>query len=217
MQYIYCYICLCVSHDTQQTALHTVLHPESVQVICLLFHLQSEHFFLKLNIKYISIKRYLTSICWIILHIGCRHLKCGEHMKIAYFFFSFLSLFYQGHPHSIWRFPGRRVESELQLLAYATATATPDLSHIWDLHHSSGQCQILNPLSDARDQTCILMDTSWICFCSATMGIPFSLFFKIYWSMVVYNVLLASGVQQSESGIHINIPILFSIQVITDY
>ena len=32
------------------------------------------------------------------------------------------------------------------------------------LHHSSQQRQILNPLSEARDQICILMDTSWIHF-----------------------------------------------------
>ena len=30
-----------------------------------------------------------------------------------------------------------------------------------DLHHSSQQCRILNPLSEARDQIHILMDTSW--------------------------------------------------------
>ena len=30
--------------------------------------------------------------------------------------------------------PKLRVESELQLLAYTTATATPDLSHICNLH-----------------------------------------------------------------------------------
>ena len=30
-------------------------------------------------------------------------------------------------------------------------TATPDPSRVCDLHHSSGQCQILNPLSEARD------------------------------------------------------------------
>ena len=33
--------------------------------------------------------------------------------------------------------PKLRIESELQLLAYTTATATPDLSCVWDLHHSS--------------------------------------------------------------------------------
>ena len=57
------------------------------------------------------------------------------------------------------------VELELQMLAYTTATATQDLSHICNLHHSSQQCQILNPLSEARDQTRILMDPSQICVC----------------------------------------------------
>ena len=43
------------------------------------------------------------------------------------------------------------VELELQLPAYTTATAMPDLSHVFDLPHSSQHCQILNPLSEARD------------------------------------------------------------------
>ena len=58
-------------------------------------------------------------------------------------------------------------------LTYATAIATPDLSHVCDLHHSSWHHQILNPLSEARDQTCILMDTNQIHFHCATMGTPF--------------------------------------------
>ena len=58
--------------------------------------------------------------------------------------------------------PRLEVESELQLVAYATVTAMPDLSHVSDIHHSSGQCQILNPLSEARDQTQLLMDTSQV-------------------------------------------------------
>ena len=53
-------------------------------------------------------------------------------------------------------------ESELQLLAYITATAIPDLCCICDLHLKSQQRWILNPLSEARDQTCILMYTSQV-------------------------------------------------------
>ena len=51
------------------------------------------------------------------------------------------------------------VESELQLLAYATATATPDLSGICDLHPSLWQRWILNPLNEARDLNHILRET----------------------------------------------------------
>ena len=53
-------------------------------------------------------------------------------------------------------------------LACTTATATLDPSHMCNLHHSSRQYQILNPLSEARDWTCIFMDTSHIHFRGAT-------------------------------------------------
>ena len=58
-----------------------------------------------------------------------------------FFFFFFLG------PHP-WHMevPRLGVQSELQLPAYARATATRDLSRICDLHHSSRQCRILNPL-----------------------------------------------------------------------
>ena len=66
--------------------------------------------------------------------------------------------------------PRLGIESELQLRAYITAIATWDPSPICDLHRSSLQLQILNPLSEARDQTHILMDTSRVRFCCATTG-----------------------------------------------
>ena len=65
-----------------------------------------------------------------------------------------------------------RLGVELELLTYATATAVPDPSRIFDLHHSSWQCRIPNLLSEARYRTHILMDTSRICFHCATMGTP---------------------------------------------
>ena len=65
--------------------------------------------------------------------------------------------------------PRLGVESELWLLATATAIANCYAS-VCDLHHSSWQRWIPHPLSKARDLTHILMDTSQICFCCATMG-----------------------------------------------
>ena len=62
------------------------------------------------------------------------------------------------------------VELELQLPAYTTATATWDPSCLCDLHHSSWQRRILNPLSKDRNQTHVLMDTSCVCYHRATMG-----------------------------------------------
>ena len=53
----------------------------------------------------------------------------------------------------------------VEIVAYTTATAMWDLSRMCDLHHSSRQCQIPDPLSEVRDRTCILMDASRIHFC----------------------------------------------------
>ena len=67
---------------------------------------------------------------------------------------------------------------ELLLPAYATVTAMPDPSRICDLHHSSQQCQILNPLSEARDQAWNLMVPHPICFHCATIGNSYTWYFK---------------------------------------
>jgi len=60
------------------------------------------------------------------------------------------------------------VESELQLLAYTIAIERQDPSRICDLHHSSWQHQILNPLSEARDRTRNLIVPSQIHFFRCT-------------------------------------------------
>ena len=69
--------------------------------------------------------------------------------------------------------PRRGVELELQPPTYTTATAMWDLTCVCeDLYHSLPQHQIFNPLSEARDRTHILMDTSPIHFCFTETGTP---------------------------------------------
>ena len=68
--------------------------------------------------------------------------------------------------------PRLGVESELQLPVYTTATATRDPSCVCDLHHSSRQPRLPDPLMEGRDWTCILRNTSWICFRCTTTGTP---------------------------------------------
>ena len=68
--------------------------------------------------------------------------------------------------------PRLGLQLELQSPAYVTATATPDPSRICDLHHSSRQLRILNPLREARDRTRLLMDAHQIRLRYATAGTP---------------------------------------------
>ena len=65
------------------------------------------------------------------------------------------------HPRHM-EVPRLRGESELQLPAYTTATAMRDPNHICSLHHSSRQRGILNPLSEARNPSRILMVTTGV-------------------------------------------------------
>ena len=66
--------------------------------------------------------------------------------------------------------PRLGVKSEPQLPAYATATAAQDPSLICNLHHSSRQRQILNPLSKARNRIHNLVVPSQIRFCCTMTG-----------------------------------------------
>ena len=72
-----------------------------------------------------------------------------------------LFVFLGPHPR-LMEVSGLGVKSELQLPACTPATAMQDLSRICDLHHNLGQPRIFNPLSEARDRTHLLMDTSQV-------------------------------------------------------
>ena len=94
---------------------------------------------------------FITENCQAVARPGCLLLRD------FFFFFVFLGL-------NLWHMevPRLGVESELWMLAYTIATATPDPRHICDLHYSSWQQWILNLLIEARDQTLILTYTSWV-------------------------------------------------------
>ena len=76
-------------------------------------------------------------------------------------FFGGFFVFLGPYPQHM-KVPRLGVQSELQLLAYTTAIAALDPSCICNLHHSSRQHQIPNPLSKARDRTQVLMDASQV-------------------------------------------------------
>ena len=71
------------------------------------------------------------------------------------------------------------VKSELQLPAYATATATAtwDPSRVCNLHRSSWQRWIFYPLIEARDRTHVLVSRSQVRYHRAMMGTP-AVFFQ---------------------------------------
>ena len=75
-------------------------------------------------------------------------------MRQIYLFFLYFFNFFKGHTHGIWKFPGSGLNRSCSLQPTPqSVTAVPGLSHICDLHNSLRQCHILNPLSEARDQT----------------------------------------------------------------
>ena len=88
-------------------------------------------------------------LCWMTKSIRC-------------LYFLFFILFFLGPHLQHMEVPGPGVESKLQLPAYRTVTATLHLSCICDLYHISQHCRILNPLSEARDRTHILMGTNQV-------------------------------------------------------
>ena len=77
-----------------------------------------------------------------------------------YFYFCFLGLHSR---HMDVPRPG--VESELQVPTYITATAQQQIQAASVTYTTAhGSARSLIQLSKARDQTSVLMDTSWVCY-----------------------------------------------------
>ena len=89
-------------------------------------------------------------------------------------FWVFFGLF-GDHTHGIWKFPGWG-----QIRAVAVSLTPSHCNSGWSRickpYHSSQQHWILNPLSEARDWTCILRDNSGICFHCTTTEAPKDIF-----------------------------------------
>ena len=81
-----------------------------------------------------------------------------KYFSFSFYYYYFLSFWHLlGHSRGTWRFPGQGSNRSCSCQAYATATPTQDPIHVCNLHHSSQQRWILNPLSEARDWTPNLM------------------------------------------------------------
>ena len=120
--------------------------------------------------------------CYLVLMISLRGFLPGFiTVKLHFCHCNFFSFVFLG-PY-LWhvKVPRLGVQSELQLLAYTTATSTQDTSHVCNLDHSLWQRWILNPLSEARYWTCRLMDTGSVHYCWAMTGTPPIVILSILW------------------------------------
>ena len=87
----------------------------------------------------------------------------NEGIPLFLILYSFIFIILELHPWHM-EVPRLGVELELQLGAYTTATAPRDPSRVCDLHHSSRQRWISNPVSEVGDGTHTHMDTSQVCY-----------------------------------------------------
>ena len=110
---------------------------------------------------HVSLLKLLNNLICILF---CYFRKC---------FLSFPFLFFRATPTA---YIGSQARGWIGAVAASLcySTAMWHLIHVCNLHHSSQQGWIPDPLSEARDRICLLMDTSQICFCCATMGTPTS-------------------------------------------
>ena len=128
-----------------------------------------------------QIKTYL-SMQELLSSMGLWNKKAGNQPK-DFFFFLGLHLGYM-------EVPKLGVKLELQVPAYATATAMQDQSQVCNLYHSSWQCWILNPLIETRDWIHILMNPSQVCYHWAMMGTPKEFLFWLVCSLWITILLI---------------------------
>ena len=95
----------------------------------------------------------------------------GSFFLFVFCLFVFVLLFFRAAP-TVYGSSQARGQIRATAAGLHTATATHALNCVCNLHHSSWQSWIPDPTREARDQTCILMDTSQIHSHCATTGTP---------------------------------------------
>ena len=126
--------------------------------------------------------------------------------------------------------PRLGVQLELQPPAYTTATATPDLSRVCNLHHRSRQPRNLNPLREAGDGTRNPVVPSQIHFCCTTLGTPqdllvtgtlylltFSPFSPLPFTFSLFTSPPASSYTHTTTGNHQSVLCIFELGFVCVY
>ena len=105
---------------------------------------------------------HLAGIKQVSLRVKHSFLSCDKHCLQALLFLE-LSLLWRELETSQSRKHILFAVAPMALVA-AFSCQKSRTKRMCSLHRGSWQCWLLNPLREARDRTCILMDTSWIHF-----------------------------------------------------
>ena len=131
----------------------------------------------------------------------CQIMRHENDQSMYFFFFWFLLFYFNFYFFVIlglhmrhMEVPRLGVESELQLLAYTTVTETQDRSQDCELHHSSQQCRIINPLSKTRDWT---PRHRWCCCITAGAPKIKILGLRVPWAPVCHELGVGSSTEQA--------------------
>ena len=100
----------------------------------------------------------------------------------------FVCFVFLGHTHGIW-VPGLGSHQSW----FCSPLPQPQQCQLWDVSatyttaHGNAKSWSFNPLSEARDGSLILMDTSWVHYCWAPVGtLKIEWFFKHLIEMNIY-------------------------------
>ena len=153
---------LCLTDPSQLFTPHDITVPFQIQTLNVQVHLYS-----KLPFQFQFLRNKKNAIPTQNRWASLSNKLWSRVWSTTYIYIVFLGLLLQ---HI--EVPTLGVKLELQLPNCTTATVTQDLSHVCDLYHSLWQCWTLNPQSEARDGTCILMDSSWVLYDWSRTGTP---------------------------------------------